>query len=96
MTQPTDAELLEAWYQVEADDLDAQVVEFYRSLHPPRPETNPIWALNLSVAITHALLRSGVDTVERLRNLGPAELLSLRGIGAGRISCIRKALAEFY
>lgn len=40
------------------------------------------------------LIKNGFDTVEKLKAASDKELISVDGIGAGRVKLIRKAIAE--
>jgi ERCC4-type nuclease len=49
----------------------------------------------MDTTLQNLLLRNGIESVEQLQKLSWGQLLTLRGVGEGKATRIRKALAMF-
>lgn len=61
----------------------------------PARDSAPVEALNLPEHITRRLLMARISDVTALASMSESDLLSIRGIGLGKVEKIKSALAEF-
>jgi len=62
---------------------------------PGQPWYTPIKYMPMDTTLQNLLLRNGIESVEQLQKLSWGQLLTLRGVGEGKATRIRKALAMF-